>query len=211
MDGAEGGEIRVHYIIPRLISGAISGALTGLFAFGGAFTGAITGALAGRASDCGALRGAGLGALAGAVLSVEVLEASRAYWCQELSSSRDSSMADFMEELLRGRFSDDRFPPELLTAYHLQQVSVRTFEALDINDEVAYKGLSDDSLRRLPWHKFSEESKPNQSVCCTICLQDIKVGEIARSLPRCQHMFHQTCVDKWLSRHGSCPICRQNV
>lgn len=62
------------------------------FVAGGAFTGAITGAVAGRASDCGALRGAGLGALAGAVLSVEVLEASRAYWSQEPSSNRNSSM-----------------------------------------------------------------------------------------------------------------------
>lgn len=57
----------------------------------GAFTGAITGAVAGRASDSGLLRGAGLGAVAGAVLSVEVLEASRAYWCSQQSGSRNSS------------------------------------------------------------------------------------------------------------------------
>ncbi|KAF3774178.1 hypothetical protein EJ110_NYTH53737 [Nymphaea thermarum] len=59
--------------------------------FAGAFTGAITGALAGRASDSGILRGAGLGAVAGAVLSIEVLEASRAYWYSEQSGSRNSS------------------------------------------------------------------------------------------------------------------------
>ncbi|XP_042757820.1 NEP1-interacting protein-like 2 [Lactuca sativa] len=88
-------------------------------------------------------------------------------------------MADFMEELLRGRFSEERFPPELLTAYHFQQVSMSPVDVLDFNDDVAHKGLSDDSLRRLPWHKISDESKPNQTICCTICLQDVKVGEIA--------------------------------
>ena len=62
----------------------------------GAFTGAVTGALAGRATESGLVRGAGLGAVAGAVLSVEVLEASRAYWySQPLGSHLSSSMVRF--------------------------------------------------------------------------------------------------------------------
>ncbi|KAH9721951.1 NEP1-interacting protein-like 2 [Citrus sinensis] len=161
MDDLEFEDPNLFQSIPKFIAGAISGTLTGLFALAGAFTGAITGALAGRASDCGVLRGAGLGAIAGAVLSVELLEASRAYWCLERTGSRgSSSMADFVEDLLRGRFIEEQFTPAILGAYH--------------------------------W-------------------QDIIVGELARSLPHCHHTFHLACVDKWLIRHGSCPVCRRDV
>ncbi|XP_057472537.1 NEP1-interacting protein-like 2 isoform X1 [Actinidia eriantha] len=222
VNGGYGGrDIKVYHYIPRLIACALSGALTGLFALGsvvlyvsGAFTGAITGALAGRASDSGVLRGAGLGAIAGAILSVEVLEASRAYWCSERSGSRSSSsMADFIEELLHGRFVEEQFPPTLLAAYHWQVTiaNISYDEVYDAHGEVPSRGLSGESLRKLPCHIMPEEVKAVQSICCSICLQDIEVGEIARSLPRCRHTFHLTCVDKWLIRHGSCPVCRQDV
>lgn len=57
----------------------------------GALTGAIAGALAAKATKSGFLRGVSLGAIAGAILSVEVLEASRAYWCMEQTGSRGAS------------------------------------------------------------------------------------------------------------------------
>ena len=57
----------------------------------GAMTGAIAGALAAKATRSGLLRGVSLGAIAGSILSVEVLEASRAYWCMEQTGSRGAS------------------------------------------------------------------------------------------------------------------------
>ncbi|WCJ35913.1 RING/U-box superfamily protein [Euphorbia peplus] len=199
--------------LPKFAAAAISGALTGLFALAGVFSGAITGALAGRASDYGVFRGAGLGAVAGAVLSIEILEASRAYWCLELSGSRGpSSMADFIEELFRGRLVDEHFTPAVLTAYQWQLnfADISYDEIHDTRGEVTSTGLSGDSLKKLPCH-ILDESLAKQTICCTICLQNISIGEIVRSLPRCHHTFHLTCVDKWLIRHGSCPVCRQEV
>lgn len=217
--GVEGGfrrETIVVWYLPRLILALLSGALTWLFAIAGAFTGAVTGALAGRASDSGVLRGAGLGAIAGAVLSVEVLEASRSYWCAERAHSRSSpSMADFVEELLHGRLAREELVSTVFTD-HRWQVSIGniTYERMyAAHEEIASKGLSVDSLKKLPYHVFTDESKERSGVstCCTICLQDIEVGETVRSLSQCHHTFHLTCVDKWLVGHGSCPICRQNV
>lgn len=208
-------QIRVYDYIPKMIAGALSGALTGIFALAGAFTGAITGALAGRASDSGLLRGAGLGAVAGAVLSVEVLEASRAYWCSQQSGLRSSSsMADFIEELLQGRFVEEQLPPAVLTGYYWQQASIANVIYDDIYDaygDAAPRGLSGDSLKRLPCHMILEMNKSTHNLSCTICLQDFEVGETARSLPHCSHTFHLKCVDKWLVRHSSCPVCRQGV
>ncbi|WJX90033.1 RING-type E3 ubiquitin transferase [Trifolium repens] len=203
--------------VSKFLICAISGTLTASFALAGALTGAIAGALAAKATKSGFFRGVSLGAIAGAILSVEVLEASRAYWCMEQTGSRGaSSMADFIEELVRGRLVEESLTPAILTTYNLQfeQVGIANNtgydEIHDVHSLVASRGLSGDSLNKLPHHMILKDMKAEDTFCA-ICLQDIEVGEIARSLPRCDHTFHLICVDKWLVKNDSCPICRQNV
>ncbi|XP_062228544.1 NEP1-interacting protein-like 2 isoform X2 [Phragmites australis] len=172
--------------LPRLVSGVLSGALTGLFAVTGGLTGAFTGALAGRASDSGVLRGAVLGAFAGAVLSIEVLEACRTYWCADRSSPQStSSMVDIAD-------NDDLY---------------------DVLEEVLSEGFSQDTLKKLPHHVVTDQKQEliGENLSCAICLQDIVSGATVRKLPRCSHTFHQPCVDRWFIDHGSCPVCRQEV
>ncbi|XP_061346616.1 NEP1-interacting protein-like 2 isoform X2 [Gastrolobium bilobum] len=199
--------------VSKFVLCAISGALTGCFAIAGALTGAIAGALAAKATKSSFLRGVSLGAIAGAILSVEVLEASRAYWCMEQTGSRGaSSMADFIEELFRGRLVEESLTPAILTAYNLQVGTANTGydEIHDAHSLVVSRGLSGDSLKKLPYHMILKDMK-TENTCCVVCLQDIEVGEIARSLPRCHHTFHLICVDKWLVKNDSCPVCRQHV
>ena len=43
---------------------------------------------------------------------------------------------------------------------------------------------------------------------CLICMDNYKVGEFVRNLSNCNHCYHKKCIDKWLKKNGSCPICR---
>lgn len=46
---------------------------------------------------------------------------------------------------------------------------------------------------------------------CVICLGDMLEGECARSLPSCGHDFHRACIDMWLLRKTTCPLCNTDV
>ncbi|VAH39728.1 unnamed protein product [Triticum turgidum subsp. durum] len=203
MEGAAAGEpapAGVHAVPSRrLIAGFISGTLNGLFALAGALTGAVTGALAGRASDSGVLRGARSGAITRAVLSILVLQASRAYWCSDRLGASSMSMTDFIEQLLHARFEQQRLGFSAHTS-HQSQVGISGFgqdDVYEIFGDISLRGLSHESLKKLPHYVVTD--------------QDMVAGETARRLPNCSHAFHQPCVDKWLFTHGSCPVCRQHV
>ncbi|KAG2653967.1 hypothetical protein PVAP13_1NG417900 [Panicum virgatum] len=165
--------------LPRLVTGVVSGALTGIFALAGALTGAVTGAVAGRASDSGVLRGAGLGAFAGAVLSIEVLEASRAYWCSDrLGSHGASSMADFIEQLIQARFVQQQLTSSGYTSSRWQ-VSISDFghdDMYDIFGDISSKGLSLESLKKLPHYVVTDQMRDSfgEILSCPICLQPVR-------------------------------------
>ena len=43
---------------------------------------------------------------------------------------------------------------------------------------------------------------------CTICLELVRSNE--RKLP-CNHVFHENCINRWLSRRQHCPVCRRST
>ena len=42
---------------------------------------------------------------------------------------------------------------------------------------------------------------------CSICIDEINKNKI--TLKNCNHTFHKKCIDSWLKKNSSCPICRQ--
>ncbi|CAM0910425.1 unnamed protein product [Alopecurus aequalis] len=53
--------------------------------------------------------------------------------------------------------------------------------------------------------------KGGSSTECAVCLSVIQVGAMAKLLPACAHVYHDECIDLWLSSHSTCPLCRCRV
>ncbi|CAO2038156.1 unnamed protein product [Urochloa humidicola] len=53
-----------------------------------------------------------------------------------------------------------------------------------------------------------EDAAAASSVVCSVCLEDVRGGEMVRQVPACRHIFHVECIDMWLQSHRTCPMCR---
>ncbi|CAO2207537.1 unnamed protein product [Urochloa humidicola] len=185
--------------------------------------GAVTGALIGLATESGLVRGAGIGAISGAVVSMEVVDSSVAIW-----RSHDSGIwsvlyvLDVIWSLLTGRLVREKVDPAVQSAVDSQMNAVDApFREMaptlaDVFDTGA-KGMPAAAIAALPVTTFTEldmdaaAAATGERMGCSVCLQDFEAGEAARSLPECGHTFHLPCIDAWLLRHASCPLCRRAV
>ncbi|KAE9622045.1 hypothetical protein Lal_00032419 [Lupinus albus] len=67
-------------------------------------------------------------------------------------------------------------------------------------------------LDAIPTLKFDEEAFSSiQNTQCVICLADYKEKEILRMMPKCGHTFHLSCIDIWLRKQTTCPVCRLSL
>ncbi|KAK1362640.1 NEP1-interacting protein 1 [Heracleum sosnowskyi] len=205
------------YVSSVILGNVFSAILSFLFASVGTSLGAMTGALIGQETETGFVRGAAVGAISGAVFSIEVFESSLTLWHSEESGLRCVQyLIDVLASLLSGRLVRERIGPAMLSAVQSQMGAVETNfdEAENIFDTGGCDGLAGDSVDKIPKVRITRENNMDASddkVCCSVCLQDFQLGETVRRLPQCHHIFHLPCIDKWLVRHGSCPLCRRDL
>ena len=67
------------------------------------------------------------------------------------------------------------------------------------------------TMQREPTEEAARSSiVPHESIECVICLQSIDTPRDLEALP-CAHVFHATCIRRWLNMREACPVCNTDV
>ncbi|PSS01908.1 E3 ubiquitin-protein like [Actinidia chinensis var. chinensis] len=74
-----------------------------------------------------------------------------------------------------------------------------------------FSGIDKTVIESLPFFRFSSLRGSRAGLECSVCLSKFEDVEILRLLPKCKHAFHIDCVDQWLEKHSSCPLCRHKI
>jgi E3 ubiquitin-protein ligase ATL6/9/15/31/42/55 len=80
-----------------------------------------------------------------------------------------------------------------------------------IRSSSRFSGIDKTVIESLPFFRFSSLKGSRDGLECAVCLSKFEDTEILRLLPKCKHAFHIECIDNWLEKHASCPLCRHKV
>ncbi|XP_010065002.2 E3 ubiquitin-protein ligase RNF6-like [Eucalyptus grandis] len=104
-----------------------------------------------------------------------------------------------------------RAHPEISSPSPWAAIQIRTHEGRDVSIGLSEEAISTHlrSQQYQPQPSTSEESNVEAESCC-ICLDDYIVEDKLGQLD-CGHRFHYGCIEKWLMRRNSCPLCKRKA
>jgi len=65
-------------------------------------------------------------------------------------------------------------------------------------------------LEKIKYEEIQKKSQNYEVLSCSICLEDFEDKKITQTLD-CGHKYCKTCIDTWIHKYESCPICREKT
>uniref|UniRef100_A0A915N4I5 RING-type domain-containing protein n=1 Tax=Meloidogyne javanica TaxID=6303 RepID=A0A915N4I5_MELJA len=78
-----------------------------------------------------------------------------------------------------------------------------------VADQEQNTALRPEDIKRLPITKVTQEHC-EKGTQCTTCMETFALDEEVAQL-NCKHIFHKACIEPWLQRKNTCPICRTTI
>ncbi|XP_063448542.1 RING finger protein 215-like [Mytilus trossulus] len=97
----------------------------------------------------------------------------------------------------------------LLTLMILVAIKTRLIDVGDGDSDIerSLRRLAQESLMLMKTKKYKFDMSGD---ICAICLDQFSPKQKLRVLP-CSHEFHTKCVDPWLVKNRTCPLCKLNI
>ena len=90
--------------------------------------------------------------------------------------------------------------------------------------ELKRRIITQSSSRQVPKNKYKSRnnisllSSLDEQKSCAVCLLDFQDGDTIGCSKNfwddnasCRHIFHKECLQAWLTKHTTCPMCRQTM
>ena len=71
------------------------------------------------------------------------------------------------------------------------------------------KVCSSCGVKQLADYVEKEERIEKMEEECSICYENISTSESVKL--KCNHIFHKECMEQWVKKSGTCPLCRYNI
>ncbi|XP_020241667.1 E3 ubiquitin ligase BIG BROTHER-like [Asparagus officinalis] len=125
----------------------------------------------------------------------------------------DTNSNPSTEECIRTNNSGS--PEQVIWQDNIDPDNMTYEELLDLGEAVGTqsRGLSQDKISLLPVTKYKcgfFSRKKSRRERCVICQMDYKRGDRQMTLP-CRHVYHSSCVSRWLGINKACPVCFTEV
>ena len=103
-------------------------------------------------------------------------------------------------------------------SFMMQPVSGQSVSLMDLFQQLTQDGDDSNSnngisITELNRHTSIEtyDSQNSRHDTCAVCRESFTTGQPVRRIERCGHVFHTTCMDRWLESHSTCPLCMQTI
>lgn len=140
---------------------------------------------------------------------VDIFDENQAVWLNGSTIHRSLPTHPIDEQFLRGcqeKVDQYRREREELTARAERMNQLLASFETNINNSLDLTSIG-------PRARMSNVKKEKAVVSgmCSICQDNINVGENITILIKCNHNFHAECLDPWISKTNTCPDCRERI